>query len=92
MIRGQQEKRGRQLLRPARGDQCPIQFHYIMTTKKKLELLMKQHGFELQRMTKHLVWKNHETGAIVTTSSTASDEKRFLKNVTRDIKNALITV
>lgn len=61
-----------------------------MTTKKKLELLMKSHGFELERKSKHLVWRHYQTGAMVTTSATTSDEKRFLKNVERDIRKVTL--
>jgi len=58
--------------------------------KDQLTPLMRASQFTLRRQSgKHLVWQ-HASGALVTTSKTASDH-RALKNITRDIRRALAT-
>jgi len=53
--------------------------------------LMRVHEFTLRRESgKHRIWQ-HASGALVTTSKTASDH-RALKNIERDIRRSLAAV
>lgn len=55
--------------------------------ERSLHALMSRHGFELQRKSKHMVWRN-ASGVMVTTSSTPSDGNA-LRQVERQIRRKL---
>ena len=60
-----------------------------MKFDKMVAEMMTAAEFSLVREKNHRVWK-HPSGAVITTSKTASDW-RILKKIERDIRRALVT-
>ena len=52
---------------------------------KELKKLMKKNHFSIIRQKKHIVWSHNVTGALVTTSSTPSNQNA-IRMIMKDIK------